>query len=388
MKALLTALTSGGKQVVLTRQWSRVNLREWRKNETFHCPQCKEQVLLKVGDMVIPHFAHLKQTTCRDSFSEGESPTHLLGKIQLYELFSRLQLQTEMEPYLRDIRQRPDLLVTWRNEQVPIEFQCSTIPIARIVERNAGYHIAKMLAIWIILTPTQLQDSSSFVLTYRFSQFQQHFIRHIHSHTKEALSVFITYNPLKQQFHYLSHFIHLRGTAFVVCHSVMRSTHQTIPFAIPATPSTKDIEELTRQYQSARRKYLRSVIGYNQRGIHHRFLRACYELRVQPIQLPAWIGVPTFGQAAFTESDSEWQLLLIAAIRHTRNTPFQLNRSILHSFVKTFEGESSRQLEACQSYVDFLKERRIDIYRLDQFMGKDFVLEILSGRFLAMHAKN
>ncbi|ARF18281.1 competence protein CoiA [Sporosarcina ureae] len=385
---MLTALTSGGKQVVLTRQLSLSNLREWRKNETFHCPQCKEQVLLKVGDIIIPHFAHLKQTTCRDSFSEGESPTHLLGKIQLYELFSQPYLQTEMEPYLPAIRQRPDLLVTWQNEQIPIEFQCSTIPIARILERNAGYHSVNMLPIWIVLTPPQVQDTLAFVLTYRLTQFHQHFIRHIHSSTKETLSIFLTYNPSKQQFHYLSHFIHLRGTTFTMCHSVMRIKHQTIPFAIPATPSTKDIEDLARHYQSARRKYLRSVIGYNQRGIHHRFLRACYEMRVQPIQLPAWIGVPTFGQAAFTESDCEWQLLLIAAIRQTRRTPFQFDRSILHSFVKTFEGDSSQQLEACQNYVDFLREQRIDIYRLDKFTGRDFVLEILSGRFLAMHAKN
>ncbi|ARF15145.1 competence protein CoiA [Sporosarcina ureae] len=385
---MLTALTSGGKQVVLTRQSSLTSLREWRKNETYYCPQCKEQVLLKVGDIVIPHFAHLKQTTCRDSFSEGESPTHLLGKIQLYELFSQLHLQTKMEPYLPAIRQRPDLLVTWQNEQIPIEFQCSTIPIARILERNAGYHTVNMLPIWIVLTPPKIQDSSAFVLAYQLTQFQQHFIRHIHSSTKEKLSVFLTYNPSKQQFHYLSHFIHLRGTAFAMCHSVMRIKHQTIPFAIPATPSRKDIEDLTRQYQSARRKYLRSVIGYNQRGIHHRFLRACYEMRMQPIQLPAWIGVPTFGQAAFTESDCEWQLLLIAAIRQTRCTPFQLNRSTLHSFVKTFEGDSSLQLEACQNYVDFLREQRIDIYRMDKFMRRDFVLEILSGRFLAMHARN
>ncbi|WP_158233785.1 competence protein CoiA [Sporosarcina sp. P3] len=385
---MLTALTSGGKQVVLTRQLSLSNLREWRKNETFHCPQCKEHVLLKVGDIIIPHFAHLKQTTCRDSFSEGESPTHLLGKIQLYELFTQLPLHTEMEPYLPAIRQRPDLLVTWQNEQIPIEFQCSTIPIARILERNAGYHSVNMLPIWIVLTPPQVQDTLAFVLTYRLTQFHQHFIRHMHSSTKETVSIFLTYNPSKQQFHYLSHFIHLRGTTFAMCHSVMRIKHQTIPFAIPATPSTKDIEDLARHYQSARRKYLRSVIGYNQRGIHHRFLRACYEMRVQPIQLPAWIGVPTFGQAAFTESDCEWQLLLIAAIRQTRRTPFQFDRSILHSFVKTFEGDSSQQLEACQNYVDFLREQRIDIYRLDKFTGRDFVLEILSGRFLAMHAKN
>ena len=385
---MLTALTSQGKQVVLTRQTSLDSLREWRKTETFHCPQCKEQVLLKVGDIIIPHFAHHQQTNCRDSFSEGESPTHLLGKIQLYELFSHLPLQTEMEPYLPDIQQRPDLLVTWQNQQVPIEFQCSTIPFALILERNAGYHSMNMQPIWILLTPPKIQDSSACVLTHRFSQFQQHFIRPIHSNTKETLSILLTYNPLKQQFHYLSHFIHLRGTSFALCHSVMRIKHQTIPFAIPAAPSTTDIEGLTRHYQTARRKYLRSVIGYNQRGIHHRFLRACYEMRVQPIQLPAWIGVPTFGQEAFSESDCEWQLLLVAAIRQTRKTPFQLDRSLLRTFVKTFEGDSTLQLEACEHYMDFLREQRIDIYRLDKFIGRDFTLEVLSGRFLAMHARN
>ncbi|ARD49112.1 competence protein CoiA [Sporosarcina sp. P33] len=385
---MLTAHTASGKQVVLTRQMSPASLRDWRKNETFHCPQCKEQVLLKVGEIVIPHFSHQQQTNCRDSFSEGESPTHLLGKTQLYELFTAHQLPTVLEPFLPDIKQRPDLLVTWQTQQVPIEFQCSTIPISHVNERNAGYRMLAMLPIWILVTPRAIQSSSASVLTHRFSRFQQHFIRHIDSVASEQLSIFLTYNPEKQQFHYLSHFIHLRGTQFAVCHSVMRMKHQTVPFAVPAAPSSAEIQELARHYLTARRKYLRSVIGYNQRGIHHRFLRACYEMRIQPIQLPAWIGVPTFGQEAFTESDSEWQLLLIAAMRQTRRTQFQLDAGVLHSFVKTFEGDSVKQLDACKHYVDFLRQRRIDIYRMDQFSGGDFVPGILAGRFLAMHARN
>ena len=387
MKALLTALTATGKQVVLTRQMSLPSLRQWRKNETFHCPQCKEQLLLKVGDIVIPHFAHLQQSTCRNSFSEGESPTHLLGKTHLYELFSHHQLPTEMEPYLSDIRQRPDLLVTFQDQQVPIEFQCSTIPITLIEERNAGYNSLDMSPIWIIVTPTNIQTSKASVITTRIPHFEQHFIRQLESSSNKQATVFLTYNPLHQQFHYFSHLIHLRGTTYVMCHSIMRVKHQTIPFSIPATPTPEDIKQMMRHYKSARQKHLGSVSTYNQRGINHRFLRACYEMRIQPSELPSWIGVPTVGQEAFTEIDCEWQLLLIAVIRQTIGTPFTINRSIFHSFVKTFGGDSAKQVVACNEYVDFLKQQRIDIYRLDKFSNRDFVVEILSGRFLAMHAR-
>lgn len=385
---MLTAYTNSGKRVVLTRQMSLSHLRKWRESETFHCPQCKEHLLLKVGDIVIPHFAHLQQTDCRDSFSEGESPTHLLGKIQLHELFSDLLLQTEMEPYLPDIKQRPDLLVTWQNTRVPIEFQCSTIPIAKILERNAGYRSLDMVPIWILLTPPHVRASAASVQTYRLTQFQQHFIRRIDSSANEPVTIFLTYDPDTQQFHYLSHFIHLRGTSFTACHAVMRLAHQTIPFSMPAPPSTADLTELKRRYLIARSKYLRSVVGYNQRGIHHRFLRACYEMRIQPIDLPGWIGVPTRGQDAFAEPDCEWQLLLVAAIRQTNRTPFRLDRSLIYSFVKKFEGDSVRQAEACHQYVDFLKAERIDIYRMDKWIGREFVLEIIAGRFLAMPARN
>ena len=183
---MLTAYTATGKQVILTRQMSLSGLREWRNNETFHCPQCKEHLLLKVGDIVIPHFSHKQQTNCRNSFSEGESPTHLLGKTHLYELFTHHQLPTEMEPYLPDIKQRPDLLVTIHHQQIPIEFQCSTIPVSLIEARNAGYETLDMRPIWILLTPTNIQTSTASVVTTRIPHFEQYFIRRVESTSHQS----------------------------------------------------------------------------------------------------------------------------------------------------------------------------------------------------------
>lgn len=370
--------------MVLSRHLSLSSLRERRKTEAFFCPQCKQPVILKVGDVVIPHFAHRQHTTCRDSFSEGESPSHLLGKSQLYDWLSQHSDQVELEPYLQEIKQRPDLLVTWQGEEVPFEFQCSVIPVSKVVERNAGYSYMNMQPIWLLQTPQTYQSTRETILSIRLTRFQQFFIRNIQS----RLQILLTYNPDREQFHYISHFVHLQGTSYAVRHLTLPLYHQTLPFQLPTVPEEDEIKRLSVQYISARRKHLRTVIQLNFRGIHHQFLRACYEMRVQPDKLPSWIGVPTDGQEAFTVPDCEWQGQLVAAGRRTGRMPHQLDSSFFHSFLKRFGDPDEKQLHACRSYINFLRNERIDIYRLDTNAGTDYVMPVLTGRFLAMHAKN
>ena len=67
------------------------------------------------------------QNQCSQLFAEGESTLHLQGKIQLYEWFKKHGHQVKLEPYLKELSQRPDLLVTIDKEQFAVEFQCSTI---------------------------------------------------------------------------------------------------------------------------------------------------------------------------------------------------------------------------------------------------------------------
>ena len=46
------------QQLFLPYQYTRKALQRYRRQMKFYCPQCLEQVQLKIGNYNIPHFAH------------------------------------------------------------------------------------------------------------------------------------------------------------------------------------------------------------------------------------------------------------------------------------------------------------------------------------------
>ena len=151
---------------------------------------------LKVGDVVIPHFAHKKDKSCSASFSEGESKEHLLGKQDLFSFFKRTGVEVKLEPYFNALAQRPDLLVTIETEHIPIEFQCSTIPIRLIESRTAGYRKAGMTPIWILHTPKKIMALPQGVGIFQLSEFEKSFF----TETPPKGIIFLTYNPQFEPF--------------------------------------------------------------------------------------------------------------------------------------------------------------------------------------------
>ena len=129
------------------------------KNANYYCPSCKHPVHLKVGTVIQTHFAHYQNQNCT-AFSEGETPEHLKGKIQIAQTLGEMRLHArgaggsnlefEMEAYLPELKQRPDLLVTTGNRKIALEFQCSAIPIELVEERTRGYLKAGYEVIWIL----------------------------------------------------------------------------------------------------------------------------------------------------------------------------------------------------------------------------------------------
>lgn len=138
---MLVAITKE-KQFILAHK----NL---HKEDVYYCPACKTRVYLKVGQVLRPHFAHYSKKTCK-VFSEGETVEHINGKLDLFNFLKKINYQVQLEAYLPQIKQRPDLLIEYQNQKVALEFQCSSIPIEKIIERSVGYQNANYQVIWIL----------------------------------------------------------------------------------------------------------------------------------------------------------------------------------------------------------------------------------------------
>ncbi|WP_281164226.1 competence protein CoiA [Liquorilactobacillus sicerae] len=116
-------------------------------NQQFSCPICHGMVILKKGELRIPHFAHYHQCPLHE---EGETVEHLAGKIKLLANFSQAGYYCKLEVYLSKIKQRPDLLVDLNGKLLAVEFQCAPLKLATFKQRTLGY-VNQGLRYWWIL---------------------------------------------------------------------------------------------------------------------------------------------------------------------------------------------------------------------------------------------
>ncbi|QUW21675.1 hypothetical protein JSQ81_18120 [Sporosarcina sp. Marseille-Q4063] len=376
---ILTAKDEAGTIVFLSSEMKREHLREWRNSTLFYCPGCNDTVQLKVGDVVIPHFAHKKDKSCSASFSEGESKEHLLGKQDLYSFFKRTGVEVKLEPYFNALAQRPDLLVTIGTEQIPIEFQCSNIPIRLIKSRTAGYKKAGMAPIWILHTPKKIMALPQGVGIFQLSEFEKSFL----TETPPKGIIFLTYNPQFKRFHYYSCLLHIAGRRYIGLHRTLPISKQIFPFATPKNPTDNELQSYATLFLSARKKFLRNRILHNRRGVNDPFLRGCYELRILPSELPLWIGIPVSYLNPFREHPCEWQLAFMHYLHKKHLTVQNISADSLYDFARKFVGSTDNQLKACIKYRDFLLSLNIkSIDNIGNFEEEQFI-EKLSHKFLA-----
>ncbi len=119
------------------------------KNMTYYCPQCKKLLILRQGRHNLPHFAHMR-TACL-AFSEGETGEHLQGKKFLLAFFAKYYDHVELEAYLSELKQRPDLLVFRKaNKNLAVEFQCAPLTYDKLSERSTGYRQQGLAFFWFL----------------------------------------------------------------------------------------------------------------------------------------------------------------------------------------------------------------------------------------------
>ncbi|MGM8212675.1 competence protein CoiA [Virgibacillus sp. W0430] len=144
---MLQAKTKEGQFVVLA-MLNKTKIEWHRQHTTFYCPACQNKVIIKAGNKVTPHFAHIKQSTCPSS--GGEGPYHEKGKLLLYEWLKKQSIHVNLEPYIAEIKQRPDLLANINYQQIAVEFQSAKISDAEIRKRNLCYRAIGIIPLWIL----------------------------------------------------------------------------------------------------------------------------------------------------------------------------------------------------------------------------------------------
>lgn len=340
VKDILTAKTENGQLIYLTKNYSRQDLLAMRSSQKFTCPDCGNTLLLKVGDIKIPHFAHKSHSDCESS-GEPESLLHLQGKVLLHQFFTNKNFPVELEKYVPEIRQRADLLV---DGQTVIEFQCSPISATDVLRRSAAYSGMGLNPTWIFGIKEKPADSIQII---RLMEYQKEML------IRQGRSKFLLLlNPEAGQFNYYSNLFHISGNRWVGKVRALPVAKQTFPFAAPKNLDRKDFGAVCTVFEQARSGFIRSQLFAKNR-YQNDFWLLCYKLGLDVRDLPAFIGVPILGSECIAEHAVIWQLKVMRAVRQGRS----ISQLLSSDRIKTNKEGSVVKLESVlEDYACFLSE--------------------------------
>ncbi|SDM46005.1 competence protein CoiA [Psychrobacillus sp. OK028] len=352
MIQILTAVTANG-ELIIAAQHPRTYLDKMKSTHIFSCIQCNEQVILKNGMIKTPHFAHTRNASCTQAFSEGESEDHLNGKLHLFELLQKHDRSVQLEAYLPSLLQRPDLYIQSEPYPIAIEFQCSQISVTAIQQRTAGYISKNINPIWILRTPKISDFPFQGIGTMQLSAFRQQFF-----YTTPNGQIILTYCPQSKYFHYISHPMHIKANNYIVKIKKLSLENQTWPFAIIKKNSWEDFQKYFTLYKHQRYKHLDNLYFFNRKGIQSTFLKICYRWRVPPKQIPFFIGIPTMNASIFSIHAAEWQIQFIDYLQKLALTIPQANYQHCESFLNyrnLATSLSEEHIKAVESYLILLQ---------------------------------
>ncbi|EIJ81843.1 Competence CoiA family protein [Bacillus methanolicus PB1] len=292
---MLTARRKNGELFSLAectnREWIRKNF----KKEEFYCPVCEQKVILKIGSKKIAHFAHQKDQSCTRDYYERESDYHLAGKLKLYDWLKKEGVKPNLEPYLPEIRQRPDILFIYDNKKYIIEFQCSAIPEEIMRKRTESYIVNGFIPLWIV-GANQLNRKGK--NSASFSSFQYLFLR------KMDRTMFIPFFcPNTCQFIFLHSIVPLSIRNTIVSLSLIPLTTASINEIIyPVLKKIFSCSDWRKGIENFKRQL---VMG--PKAFSDPFLIEIYKNYLNVLHLPPHIGLPVFHSPYIETSPIIWQ---------------------------------------------------------------------------------
>lgn len=267
------------------------------KNEQYFCPVCNGKVVVKLGVQRISHFAHIHlSTTCAEY--ERESEYHMRAKLQLYHWLETQCSSVDLEAFLPEIKQRPDLMFTFQGKSYCVEYQCSTISVELFEKRTNGYIANGMIPLWI-LGGNRIQRKQTKFITV--SKFQSLFLKR--NHTGDwylpsycsSIQSFITVSNL----HPLS-----PQTMQCDCELIPLNQQHLSQWLNPSIQNTFHVPSWRKGNQQVKD----NIIRFQSPKL---FLQELYVNRLHLHLLPPYVGVPLRHNLILETSPIIWQMYFI-----------------------------------------------------------------------------
>ncbi len=294
------AINEQGKEILIASQSSK-QINDLRQ-EKFICPHCFERVIIRAGPKTIPHFSHQRLSNCTSH--KGESDYHERGKLLMYQWLKRQQLSVQLEPYLQEIKQIPDILLTINNKNIAIEFQCSKISPEIINKRNQGYQQLKITPIWIL--------GAKLLKRYNHKQFKIDFFtsHFIHRFPKLPQNILFYFCPHTEQFQIINHLYFVSPNRAIAKLKIKKlpSTAFTNLFDFSPLNQRKLFTIWLEEKQRFRLNY--SKMSRNELN----WQKWLYDRGLFKENLPSYIYLPTTSQYLFKVPPWQWQTKLIILI--------------------------------------------------------------------------
>ncbi|MGG3736754.1 competence protein CoiA [Aeribacillus pallidus] len=302
---MITAKTNDGTSITVHPGMKRDKLFRLRKKYSFYCPGCHEPVMLKIGQVKSPHFAHVRKRC--DCWSEGETDQHLQGKWLLYQWLQSQNDHVYLEKAIGQTRQRPDLFIS-SHSSYAIEYQCATIPISIFITRTNQYNQLGICPVWIYGHP--LTEIARFPEMVRLNRFQSLFVQY----DEYAGFWLCTFSPDTQSFIFYTHLLSITSHKVFTKKMTVPLTRATFPIHPPS--SLPSLSALYDHWFQERRYMLQERIRYPHRT--DSFLQFLSKKQTTVWTLPLVVGLPLRENLMFTPSVLDWQGYLYFSLIHQR----------------------------------------------------------------------
>lgn len=277
--------------IALNNENQRVSAMNAKSHQNYYCPQCHEQLILRHGVKVTPHFAHkhINNQSCH----KNESYEHYKLKMLLAQKFIELGCHVDIEPYCSEIQQYPDLVISYTNA---VEIQCSKISVKQISERTLGLKKLGLNVHWLI---KDVRQRGNFI---ELTQFESSFINPI-------CRTLLTWDFKTSKLILYKRVQHIYGKKFL-------GTKQTI-----SLENFFDLynDELVQMYKIPKRQIYNYIYYCRRRNsVLQPTLSAMYQLQMYDEDVTKYVGFIFPNQIYIETHPVEWQLQYLL-IRRTHD---------------------------------------------------------------------